>query len=143
MAGDAFTKLKSSVNRGVTAINLMTSASLEKAKIKTHIESISADIQKLTILIGETAYSLWADGESDFSSLNDTFEAIRQKKEEINKLNEEFDQIDARGNQILGTNQVEGVTPVAEEAPKFICPNCGTQYATAVKFCRKCGTKIQ
>ena len=143
MAGDAFNKLKSSVNRGVTAINIMTSSSLEKAKIKTHIESINSEIQKLTMIVGESVYGLWVEGKTDCSSLNDVFESIRQKKEEIDKLNEEYEQIDARSSQILGTAQAEPAAIAVEDAAKVICPSCGAQYGAGAKFCRKCGTKIQ
>lgn len=44
---DAFDKLRSSLNRGITTISVKTSSSLEKTKLKTHIESLTNDIQKL------------------------------------------------------------------------------------------------
>lgn len=40
MANDAFEKFKKSVNRGITTISIKTSSSLEKSKIKLHMDSL-------------------------------------------------------------------------------------------------------
>lgn len=145
MAIDKFQKFKSSFNRGVTTISIKTSSSLEKVKIKTHIESINLEIERLIATAGETAYTLWENNESDFSSLYEHFTLIKQKKEEIAQLEKEYDSIDERGNQILGTPSSDK-TPVtsagSEQVTGITCPNCGSNYAKPVKFCRKCGHKL-
>lgn len=137
MAADAFEKLKSSFNRGITTISVKTSSSLEKSKIKTHIESLTRDIERDIQQIGETAYKIWSDEEKDFTVLNERCAAVKSKKDEIEKLTKELESIDERDNQILGTTERP-----EEAAPKFICTNCGAQYETPVKFCRKCGNKM-
>jgi rubrerythrin len=137
MAADAFEKLKSSFNRGITTISVKTSSSLEKSKIKTHIESLTRDIERDIQQIGETAYKIWSDEEKDFTVLNERCAAVKSKKDEIEKLTEELESIDERDNQILGTTERP-----EEAAPKIICTNCGAQYETPVKFCRKCGNKM-
>ena len=145
MAGDTFQKFKSSLNRGVTAISVKTSSSLEKAKIKTHIDSLEAEIQRLITSIGEMAYVRWENKDADFSVLEDVFVSIQQKKAEIEKLNEELLQIDERDKQILGNVAAEATstgTDIQNESG-IICPGCGTLYETATKFCRKCGYKLQ
>lgn len=148
MAGDTFQKFKSSFNRSVTAISIKTSSSLEKVKIKTHIESINSEIERLVATAGETAYTLWESGSLDLSSLNEQFSMIKQKKEEIAQLEIEYDSIDERDNQILGNQTPEDVVapppaqPAAGPVAGIVCPNCGSNYATPVKFCRKCGTKL-
>lgn len=145
MAGDTFQKFKASFNRGVTAISIKTSSSLEKVKIKTHIESINSEIERLVAAAGKTAYTLWESGNLDLSSLSEQFSMIKQKKEEIAQLETEYDSIDERGNQILGTQAPEeAVTHSSATEPMagIICPNCGSNYTTPVKFCRKCGTKL-
>lgn len=145
MAGDTFQKFKSSLNRGVTAISVKTSSSLEKAKIKTHIDSLEAEIQRLMTGIGEMAYTKWESKDADFSVLEESFMAIQQKKAEIQSLNEELVQIDERDKQILGNAAAEAagsVTDVQSESG-IVCPGCGTLYETATKFCRKCGYKLQ
>lgn len=139
MANDAFQKIKSSLNRGVTAISLKTSSSLEKAKIKTHIESIKSEIEKAISAVGQAAYTRWENGETDFSVLNEQFAQIKQKKEEIVALESECAAIDERDSQILGT---AGGDTAAPESGGTICPSCGSIYSTPVKFCRKCGQKL-
>ena len=146
MASETFNKFKSSLNRGVTAISIKTSSSLEKAKIRTHIESIKLEIDRLIVTIGELAYEIWEKGESDFSSLNEQFDLIKQKKEEILQLENEYESIDERDNQILGasnTDKPSAPQTMPEEAAGIVCPNCGTAYANPVRFCRRCGYKIE
>lgn len=146
MAGDAFQKIKSSFNRGVTAISITTSSSLEKVKIRTHIESINTEIGRLISTTGEAAYRMWECGASDFFALNEQFALIKQKKDEIAQLEVEYASIDERDNQILGApsaNEMGVPTPTREGAEEIICPNCGSAYYTQVKFCRKCGHKLR
>ena len=132
MAGDTLQKFKTSFNRGVTAISLKTSSSLEKAKIKTHIDSISTEIERMISNAGEMAYSIWKSGETDFSSLNEQFSAIKQKREEIEQLQAEYMSIDERDNQILGTSSAEAPAPTApaEQIVGIVCPNCGSSYSS-------------
>lgn len=136
---DAFQNLKSALNRGITTINVKTSSSLEKSKIKTHIESLTRDIERDISAAGEAAYKLWADNSQDYSSLESYFETIKDRYDDIARLNEQLNAIDDRNNQILGNTAPE-VREVAR--PKFICTNCGAQYENPVKFCRKCGNKM-
>ncbi len=153
MPTDAFQKLKSSVNRGITTISVKTSSSLEKTKIKTHIESLSNDIKKDFTHIGEEAFMMWQAGNKDLSELNTLFECVRQKCADVEALKAELEAIDERDNQILGTSS--GEQPSAAPAPaatstespapaaKRFCTKCGTGYDTPVKFCRKCGNPMQ
>lgn len=134
---DAFQKLKSSVNRGITTINVKTSSSLEKTKIRTHIDSLEAEIQKLLLSAGETAYSLWDGGGDDNTALTAIYETIRRKRGEVAELKTQLDSIDARDSQILGTMK-QSETP----APATVCPACGAVYEAPVNFCKKCGQKM-
>ena len=111
MAGNTFQKFKSSVNRGITTISVKTSSSLEKSKIKTHIDTINREIQRKISIVGEDAYNIWLGNNEDFSSLYATFEEIKNKYNEIEELNEQLVYIDQRDNEILGT-------AVKENAPK-------------------------
>lgn len=132
MADETLQKFKSSLNRGVTAISVKTSSSLEKMKIKTHIESIQSEVQQSLFAVGEKAYTLW-DGEAqDFQELIPMLEAIKAKKEEIVSLQESYDTIDQRDNEILG----------ATAAALPTCPNCQVEFPQGTKFCRQCGTKL-
>ena len=143
MAGDTFQKFKSSFNRGVTAISVKTSSSLEKVKIKTHIDSINNEIQRTRSNIGQRAYNIWASGSQDFSSLQEQFVSVKQKKEEIQKLQEEYNAIDERDSQILGTAGAEEAQAAEPKPGEKVCPKCGAICAETAKFCRKCGQNLQ
>lgn len=160
MANDVFQKFKSSVNRGITTISVKTSSSLEKTKIKTHIDSLTKDIEKCTYHIGEQAYAIWGQGKTDYSELNSLFETIKQKQQEIEELTESLSSIDERDSQILGNVKTEyqaeqqeqpamqTAAPAQQEAAPaankgVFCSQCGTFYETPVKFCRQCGNQIQ
>ena len=70
----------------------------------------------------------------------DLAEIIKNKYKEVEDLTVQLSSIDERDNQILGNNMVE---ETKESIPKYICTNCGTQYEVPVKFCRKCGHKME
>lgn len=135
---DAFDKLKSSLNRGITTISVKTSSSLEKSKLRTHIDSLKNDIQKLYYEIGETSYNKWLNADPDCTALELLFEQIQSKQKSIAELSEELNAIDVRDSQILGTK-----TEKPASAPAITCPSCGAQYDVPVKFCRSCGFKMQ
>jgi vacuolar-type H+-ATPase subunit I/STV1 len=138
MANDAFEKFKSSVNRGITTISVKTSSALEKTQIKTHIESLSKEVDRIFANIGENAYKIWESEERDYSQLNALCEQVKSKKAEIEELKEKLDSIDDRDNQILGTSAEE-----TKVSPKYICTQCGAQYESPVNFCRKCGNAMK
>lgn len=137
MANEAISKFKSSINRGITTINVKTSSSLEKTKIKTHIDSLRVEIERLIHSIGERAYAAW-ESQTEDKELAELYALVKQKKDEIAQLTTELSSIDERDNQILGT--------VKQEVPAggpVVCPECGSQYEVPAKFCRKCGHKLQ
>lgn len=142
---DTLQKFKSSLNRGVTAISLKTSSSLEKAKIKTHIDSLTTEAERALSAAGEAAYGIWEAGETDYSALAEQFTLVQQKRQEIAQLQQEYDTIDARDNQILGTTPPPPAPPAGGDAAagvSIVCPNCGSVYNTPVRFCRKCGNRL-
>ena len=138
---DAFEKFKSSINRGVTAINVKTNASLEKAKIKTQIETIQNEVQGMMGAVGEAVFLMGQRGDAEYSKLNNHLEVIRKKKAEIAALQAELVAIDERSNQIMGSSSTNNAVPVTQTGN--ICPKCRSPYADGAKFCRKCGQKLQ
>lgn len=143
MAGDAFKKFGDSMSRTITKISVKTSSSLEKSKIKMHIESLTKDVQKMLMDVGEEVYSLWMNGESSNQSLAEKLEAVKQKKNEIEQLSIELASIDDRDDEILGTKAETEQKSEAAAPQKPCCPNCGSEHEPAAKFCRKCGYKLQ
>ena len=142
MAGDAFQKIGDSMSRAITKISVKTSSSLEKSKIKMHIESLTKDVQKMLMDIGDEAYTLWLNGESSNHSLAEKLETVKQKKSEIEQLSIDLASIDERDNEILGTKAEGEQKPEVVIPQKPCCPNCGSEYDPTAKFCRKCGHKL-
>ena len=140
MANDALSKFKSSINRGITTINVKTSSSLEKTKIRTHIDSLRAEIGKLYYSIGERAYFVWESQSGSDEGLTELYTLVKQKKDEIDRLAAEIASIDERDNEILGTMRPETAEPAAR---KIVCPQCGSEYDAPARFCRKCGCQLQ
>lgn len=134
---DAFDKFKSSLNRGITTINVKASSFSEKTKIKTHIDTLNSEIQKLYSEIGQAAFTKWQNHDEDNTALVNLYEQIQAKQDTIVELNNQLSAIDARDNQILGTK-----TEKPASAPAIVCPSCGAGYDAPVKFCRSCGFKM-
>ena len=144
MANDVdemFEALRSSVNRGVNNISVKATSSLEKGKRMAQIENIEADVRRLISVAGEMAYTAWESGEKDFSRLEDTLVSIRQKREEIARLNSEMAAIDAQDQQLTGSVRAPGTTP--PPVGVTVCPTCGLACSSAAVFCQKCGTRLQ
>ena len=133
---DVFGKLKSSINRGITTISVKTSSSLEKTKIKTHIDTLEADIQKLLLASGELSFSIWNGESTDNDKLISYYESVKSKRAEIVELKTELSTIDERDSKILGAEEKE------VPAGGCSCQNCGAVFDEPVNFCRKCGSKI-
>lgn len=141
MEFDAFSKIKSSVNRGIATVGIKTSSSMEKATIKTHIDSISGEVSKLTLSVGESCYKLWLEGSADFSMLNEQLTTIKEKYLEIEKLKSDLITIDERSKQILGSN--DKTMTSQDEKLKYVCNKCSTTYDVPVNFCRICGQRLE
>ncbi len=98
---DTFERIKSSVNQGITKISIKTSTTIEKSKIKSHIESLNKDIDEEFEAIGRMAYKMWEDGTSDSSKIKERFEVIKQKYAEIEKLKKDLEFVDDRGEALI------------------------------------------
>ena len=136
MAAETFGKFRTSINRSIATISVKTSSSLEKTKLRTHIDSLQTEIRKLYKDGGEAAYLRWLSPDTFVGQApEEIFEQIHAKQQLITELTAELDGIDARDKEILGTQ--------AEKSASLICPKCGAAYESPVKFCRGCGTKMQ
>lgn len=142
MTGNAFQKFGDSMNHAITRLSVKTSSSLEKSKIKMHIESLTKEVQKMFMDIGEEVYAQWLNGEISVEPMMGKLEVIAQKKNEMEQLSRELEAIDDRDNEILGT-KVE-IKQKSEDVifQKTSCPNCGSERDPAAKFCRRCGYKL-
>jgi rubrerythrin len=133
---DAFEKFKSSLNRGITTISMKTASSFEKSKLKTHMDSLKSENQRLIVEIGELAYKKWYNHDTDNTELEQLCTKVKENQQTIADLTAQLSAIDDRDNEVLG-NKVE-----KPAGPEIVCPNCGAGYETPVKFCRSCGFKM-
>lgn len=134
MEHEAIQKIKSTVNRGITTISVKTASSLEKSKIKTHIETLENEVRSMIINIGECTFEIW-QSDADYEQISELCKTVAQKKSEIESLYQELSNIDSRDSKILG-NQED------DKSLWTVCPQCGAQYFNHVNFCRKCGTRL-
>ena len=129
--------LKESFSKGLTALNVKTSTFLEAKKIQTYISTLNGEIEALYKEIGRRAYEDWQEnGSISLSNIGDQLMETSQKKQTIEEQTKAAAELERKEQQILGTGE-------AQKPGKIFCPNCGQSYDTPVKFCRKCGTKLQ
>ncbi len=130
--------LKQGFSKQITKLNMKTSSFLEETKVKTYIGTLQSEIQELKVQAGELGYDAYVNGQDVSAQLKEIYDGITIRYQTIRQQEELLQQQAMRNKQVLGGMQAQA----AAEAAIF-CPNCGERYATAVKFCRKCGTKLQ
>lgn len=129
--------LKESFSKGLTALNVKTSTFLEAKKIQTYISTLNNEIEALQKEIGRRAYEDWEkNGSISLSNIGEQLMEISKKKETIAQQKIAAEELEKKEQQILGTAD-------NQKPSKIFCPNCGQSYDGPVKFCRKCGTKLQ
>lgn len=104
MEHEAIQKIKSTVNRGITTISVKTASSLEKSKIKTHIETLENEVRSMIINIGECTFEIW-QSDADYEQISELCKTVAQKKSEIESLYQELSNIDSRDSKILGNQE--------------------------------------
>lgn len=130
--------LKQGFSKQITKLNMKTSSFLEETKIKTYIGTLQSEIQELKAQAGELGYNAYMNGQDVSAGLKEIYDGITIRYQTIRQQEELLEQQAMRNKQVLGGMQAQ----TAAEAAVF-CPNCGERYTAAVKFCRKCGTKLQ
>ena len=129
--------LKESFSKGLTAINVKTSTFVEAKKIQTYISTLNNEIEALQKEIGRRAYEDWEkNGSISLSNIGEQLMETSKKKETIAQQKIAAEELEKKEQQILGTAD-------NQKPSKIFCPNCGQSYDGPVKFCRKCGTKLQ
>lgn len=140
MGIDTTSKWKSSIDRGIAALSIKTSSSLERAKLKTHIDTLNEEIKELKYVVGGLVYEQWVCESQDNEGIQKQLKEIKTKIDEVEKLRQELADLETRERKILGDGKRNFDDPDTDEQ-KF-CSQCGTGYSGAVNFCRKCGNKL-
>lgn len=133
-------KFGDSMNRAITKINVKTSSSLEKSKLKTHIDTLTRESEELLKIISEEVYVLWLYAQPFNPELIRKFELVKQKREEIERLTVEINAIDERDKELFGSTSQEQANAYVQ---KNICPRCSSENELGARFCRKCGNQLQ
>lgn len=141
LATNIFKKVLDTTNTTITKIGVKTSSSIEKSKLKMHIDALNKQVDDLLKQIGEDVFSLWVD-EADISRVDKVkFEEIRCKKAEIEQMSIQLEQISKRDDEILGKKSENDISDASNE--KVICPNCNIEYGKTARFCGKCGFELK
>lgn len=129
---DSFEKLKNKINKGMVTVSSKTTSTIEKTKIKTRISTVQNDIELMYASLGDLVYKMWLNNDRNFDAFDEKCRMIKAKQEEIASLNEEIRQAEEREKKAI------------EEASAYrvFCSNCGAEYDEPVKFCARCGNKI-
>lgn len=138
MQSNAFDTVKSKINKGITTVTVKTSSSVEKAKINTHMESVRSSMERLMQELGNKVYILWEADSFELCKVEEELRSIKEKKEILNKLQQQLEDIDEQANSILGKDGM----PVNLQEDGCVCNNCGSRYEQRINFCVKCGNKI-
>lgn len=140
MAADPFSKLKQAMDRSVAAVGVKAASSLEKAKLRTYIDSLQEDADRRTRELGAAVYALWRGGAEDRSGLEPLCIALAEKLAEVERTAQALEQIDQRDRRIFGEEESRPSPP--QSAAIYSCGDCGVLYDAPVKFCRVCGRPI-
>ncbi|MBS6954858.1 MAG: zinc ribbon domain-containing protein [Enterocloster asparagiformis] len=129
--------IKGSFSKGLTALNVKTTSFLEEKKIQTYIATLTSEIEALQKEIGTIVYEQWnATGDVPLQMIGEQLLMISQKKQIIQEQTKAAEELVKKEKEILGSGD-----SVKQE--RIFCPNCGQAYDSPVKFCKKCGTKLQ
>lgn len=137
--------LKDTFSKGLTTINVKASTFLEANKIKAYIATVNQEIEALKTEIGDLVYCEWCQTQTiSEENLQEKLAEIRKKENIIQEQTELARELSEKEKRILGgtPSASQGGMSVEGTAAACVCPNCGQQYETPVKFCRKCGTKL-
>ena len=138
---DTLDKIKDSVNRGIATINVAASSTMEKARLKTHVDTLKHEIDKLYRECGQKVYENRMLENPDSSVVDKLCEDIKSKLDEIQKIKGEIEQIPERDNRIFGRETASREEKTKESEVVF-CSKCGAKYKTKINFCTKCGEKL-
>lgn len=129
-----FQKIKSTIDKGVTVVSVKSGTFIEMNKINALIENHQKEINELSENLGKSIYEQWAKEAIDYKMVGTRCAVMKEKYEEIAKLEEQKKQIENEKNQILGENAQIAGTPTE-------C-SCGFKNQTGDRFCGYCGKKL-
>lgn len=135
-----------------------TSNQLQTAKLKLKMDSVGKNKAKVFTQLGEVIYNQFKDG-AEFQNCEEILDSISSYEDEITKIQEEIDGLNAANKCTSCEKEIEEGTKfcpfcgeeqiIPEEVSEdidenaVICPDCNTALSEDAKFCNKCGSKIE
>lgn len=145
MADERIDNFKTSITKGVAALNVKTSVFLETAKIKTQINTLENEIKNLKSEIGDKTFWDWKNQIFDLANIQDALQLILQKVEKIEILRQAIIKLENQQKEVFGektSNTGNTMLSVNNEENRFVCSKCQSLYSSPTKFCRKCGNRM-
>lgn len=130
---------KSTLEKGITTLNVKTNNFMEESKCKTYIATLEKEINALKLSIGNSVYDNWTNNEDVMNGIEEFLQKIKEKEQEIRVQEERIRQLSVEEKQILGVT--DDRTGMAEDA--VYCSQCGAKNASNFKFCVKCGASLK
>lgn len=131
--------IKDSFSKGLATINVKTSNFMEENKLKTHISTLEAEIEKLKHSVAEIVYKKWEENTFTIQVVENELEAIKEKYALIEKIRTQINELSKKEKQILGSSEGQK----SGNTGKLFCTNCGAECKVGYKFCEKCGNKLE
>ena len=132
--------IRNTFSKGLTTLNVKTANFLELNKIKTYITTLKTEITGLKTEIGDTIYASWSEnGNISLEKVEEKLNLIQEKERLIEEQEAETVRLSEMEKHILGDGEGKGKS--GAEAV-LTCPGCGQVCDTPLKFCKKCGTKM-
>lgn len=97
-----FNRLKDGISKSMTTMNVNSNINLETNKLKLMIENTRRAIEELVKEMGWAAYRAMKEPDTDLSLLNNYVKNIDEKKQEITRLTERIQELEAERQLVLG-----------------------------------------
>jgi len=134
-----FKKLGETVIETATTVGNKSADLVEQGKLKVQKNQLEGSIKDKKYEIGNLLYNAYIQGISrDETTLNAIFSEIADLENQISSIEEKFEKIGTKKEQIQPTQEVQE-KPVEG---KMFCAVCGQEVTPGAKFCKNCGSAI-
>ncbi|MBU1182089.1 MAG: zinc ribbon domain-containing protein [Proteobacteria bacterium] len=128
---DFFEKVKQGVGKGITTVSVKSKEVIETTKIKGQIGTLQEQKKSDLEELGNIVYTMFLKDSFDMERVKEKCETIRGLGSQIKDKEVELRQTHLKAQEALGKPKAIG-----------IC-DCGAEIYEGVKFCGKCGKKIE
>ncbi|MDI6793857.1 MAG: zinc ribbon domain-containing protein [bacterium] len=125
---DFFDKVKQTIDKGLATASVKSKEILDTTKLKREVGTFQKQRSALLEKLGNIVYAMFLRGSGfDEERIKETCGSIGRIDSQIKEKKEELEQIHLKALEALGI---------------VVC-DCGTEISKGVKFCSKCGKKVE